>query len=140
MKKIILVLVMGLIIVGCEESSTPAASGSTAPVASPSQPAIPAQKTITVEILTSEPTQYQIVIQRYVENVGYDSVNPVVISGTTSAASTIKTFLLQYKCRVYIYKNATNSGSTINISGYTNTTSIINMTSAYWIHEDFFNL
>lgn len=141
MKKLITVLMMGLMMMGCEESSGPAASTSkapatTAPIAD--EPVIdpaPVYKTVTIQLNTSEPTQYQIRIERYTDDVGFDVENPVVFDGTTSQSETIRSFNLEYKCRVYFFKMETFSPSSVLIKLDSVTQLTQSIGGEYWIGE-----
>jgi hypothetical protein len=106
MKKIITLAVLSLMLLGCEESGSPNSTKVLIPAPDPApivNPA-PAFKAVTIQLNTSEPTQYQIRIERYVEGVGYDSANPVLINGTTSQQIVTHSFQLEYKCRFSFVK------------------------------------
>jgi hypothetical protein len=146
MKKLITVLMMSLAIMGCEESGGPAASTTKAPVITapiadePVIDPVPVDtNTIRFELSTTEPTQYQIVIYKWIDNVGYDTNPFLVMSGTTSSNTATESAIINYRCKVLIFKQETTSPSEIKIKRQNISDYVLQISSAYWIHEGYFN-
>lgn len=123
MKTLLLLLSLGL--VGCA-----ADSGSSSASASGGQ-------TITAyaKIQSISPVQYQIRVEKWDIITGYDSANPLIISGTTTQAETIVNLTaVNYKCRIYLIKEASASISVFQLvaSGQSAT---INAPTDYYIYE-----
>jgi hypothetical protein len=122
MKKLTTLAVLSLMFLGCEESGSPSsakvltpADEVVAPNPEPVANPAPIFKVVTFKFTTSEPTNYQIRIEKYVESVGYDYANPVLINRTTTQNTSLLSVDVLYKSRIYIIKDQSASISLIDV-------------------------
>lgn len=150
MKKMILILTLSFVFLGCEESGPAAKTIASAPsseiespiVDEPTQeqdPVVVNPKTVYFELTTSEPTQYQIKIYKLIPNVGYEQDASLIFQGTTSANKTTHNFVADYPCKILIFKQQVSSPSQMLIKQIGFPDYNLQMSNDYWIHETYFN-
>ena len=150
MKKMILLLSLSLAFLGCEESWPAAKTTAAAPsseIESPivdepaaeQEPVVVDPNTFTLELTTSEPTSYKIVINKYVEGFGYDSNPFLTIEGVTSKEKTIESFVADYKFRLTFYKHSSFQESFVVVKKYETVYEMIPLTSDHNILDIQFN-
>lgn len=149
MRKMILLLSLSLAFLGCEESGPAAKTTAAAPSSeieapivdepAPEQdPEVVNPKTVYFELTTSEPTQYEIVVYKWIDEVGYDTTAFLTLSGTTSVGKTIESFIADYPCKVLVFKQETSSDSQLIIKKQGSQDYSLPMSGVYWLHETFF--
>lgn len=140
--KNLFVLLSLIFLVGCNEptATLPAARPVVAPVADPI-PEVdtdPAHNTLYVEFDVQEPTAIEVRVERWVEGVGFDSANPIIVNGVVDSVDRFVEYTFEFKCRVYFTKAATSSS--ITVTGVLNGDTVIsqNFPSQFWVHEQSF--
>lgn len=119
MKKLITLLVMSLMFLGCEESSGPSAKTTAATpeaiVDQPAEPVVINPKTLYFEFVTSEPTSYEIRLFKWIGDA-YEAQPSVRIQKVTSQEKTYESVDVDCVCVVSVFKYESTKDSVLTIN------------------------